>query len=105
LGYGVHMNIHAARSPPAHPDTAPAARQVDSESFLYMPSNKRANLRDASPSTPRRKARRMDVQQYKRLLTRFLVAKRAANRSVSTVDWYERQISAFLLWAEMTCPP
>lgn len=42
----------------------------------------------------------MDVQQYRRLLTRFLVAKRAANRSASTVDWYERQISAFLLWAE-----
>jgi site-specific recombinase XerD len=42
----------------------------------------------------------MEVQQYRRLLSRFLTAKQAANRSATTVAWYERQISAFLLWLD-----
>ncbi len=42
----------------------------------------------------------MDVPQYRRLLTRFLVAKEAANRSPRTIAWYEEQIAHFLLWLE-----
>lgn len=65
-----------------------------------MPSNKRAILAGTPPPTPQRKARKMDVQQYRRLLQRFLTAKEAAGRSPTTIDWYEAQISGFLLWLE-----
>jgi site-specific recombinase XerD len=42
----------------------------------------------------------MDVQSYRRLLSRFLTAKQAANRSPRTVSWYDEQITHFLLWIE-----
>jgi site-specific recombinase XerD len=42
----------------------------------------------------------MEVQQYRRLLTRFLTAKQAGNRSPRTISWYDEQISHFLLWLE-----
>lgn len=43
----------------------------------------------------------MTPQQLHSLLRRFLIAKEAANRSPSTIHWYDAQITGFLLWLDV----
>lgn len=66
-----------------------------------MQQNKRATLKGAgSPPAPKRKARKVTPEQLHVLLRRFLTAKEASNRATTTVAWYDRQISGFLLWLD-----
>lgn len=66
-----------------------------------MKQNTRAILQGADgQSTPKRKARKVTPEQLHGLLRRFLTAKEASNRASTTVAWYDRQISGFLLWID-----
>jgi site-specific recombinase XerD len=66
-----------------------------------MNQNKRATLKGTvPPATPKRKVREVTPEQLHTLLRRFLTAKQAANRAATTVNWYDAQISGFLLWLD-----